>query len=151
MGGYFTWYKWTYCTRPNGPYCIRLNSACLTGLLFTNVPSGCGRLLNGRLCYWRIAAICIVALHTGQHTCLNQLHMLPLLHQLLSKKVVHKTSDTYSYLLVILWVFITDCRAWKIISVLKCSTSKGLLISDNSRVTDIIRRVGSLIKMLSKD
>ena len=39
----------------------------------------------------------------------------------------------------------------KIISESKCSTNKGLLISDNSRVTDIIRRAGSVIRMLSKD
>ena len=38
----------------------------------------------------------------------------------------------------------------KIISESKWSTNKGLLISDNSRATDIFRRAGSVIKMLSK-
>ena len=77
--------------------------------------------------------------------------MLPFPHQLLSKKVVQKTSDNYLYL------FISDIvnlyfriKSVKIISESKWSTNKGLLISDNSRATDIFRRAGSVIKMLSK-
>ena len=40
---------------------------------------------------------------------------------------------------------------WKIISESKCSTNKGILISDDLRVTNTIRRAGSVIKMLSKE